>query len=123
MLFIFSLVNGFIHYPISYITQLPVNGGPCAINLATSLHLYPMETESILLIFMKCANNSGGRCILCYYCILRSHGLIFFLSGLKFDSKFMNFRVRACNKAAAGDYSDPVTLETRGKDNSRNKTN
>uniref|UniRef100_A0A8B9KBC8 Fibronectin type III and SPRY domain containing 1-like n=1 Tax=Astyanax mexicanus TaxID=7994 RepID=A0A8B9KBC8_ASTMX len=32
---------------------------------------------------------------------------------LKFDSKFMNFRVRACNKAAAGDYSDPVTLETR----------
>uniref|UniRef100_A0A4W5JUZ8 Fibronectin type-III domain-containing protein n=1 Tax=Hucho hucho TaxID=62062 RepID=A0A4W5JUZ8_9TELE len=37
------------------------------------------------------------------------------LSGLKFDSKFMNFRVRACNKAAAGEYSDPVTLETRGK--------
>ncbi|CAB1351927.1 unnamed protein product, partial [Coregonus sp. 'balchen'] len=30
-----------------------------------------------------------------------------------FDSKFMNFRVRACNKAAAGEYSDPVTLETR----------
>ncbi len=26
----------------------------------------------------------------------------------------MNFRVRACNRAAAGDYSDPVTLETRG---------
>nr|XP_029500690.1 FSD1-like protein isoform X5 [Oncorhynchus nerka] len=36
-----------------------------------------------------------------------------FLPGLKFDSKFMNFRVRACNKAAAGEYSDPVTLETR----------
>ncbi|XP_071008045.1 FSD1-like protein isoform X4 [Oncorhynchus clarkii lewisi] len=35
------------------------------------------------------------------------------LGGLKFDSKFMNFRVRACNKAAAGEYSDPVTLETR----------
>ncbi|XP_067262744.1 FSD1-like protein isoform X1 [Chanodichthys erythropterus] len=35
------------------------------------------------------------------------------LQGLRFDSKFMNFRVRACNKAAAGDYSDPVTLETR----------
>uniref|UniRef100_A0A673LDR2 FSD1-like protein n=1 Tax=Sinocyclocheilus rhinocerous TaxID=307959 RepID=A0A673LDR2_9TELE len=32
---------------------------------------------------------------------------------LRFDTKFMNFRVRACNKAAAGDYSDPVTLETR----------
>ncbi|TSL28304.1 FSD1-like protein [Bagarius yarrelli] len=35
------------------------------------------------------------------------------LTGLKFDSRFMNVRVRACNKAAAGDYSDPVTLETR----------
>lgn len=35
-------------------------------------------------------------------------------SGLKFDSKYMNFRVRACNKAVAGEYSDPVTLETKG---------
>lgn len=39
-------------------------------------------------------------------------------SGLKFDSKYMNFRVRACNKAVAGEYSDPVTLETKGKMNS-----
>lgn len=38
-----------------------------------------------------------------------------FISGLKFDSKYMNFRVRACNKAVAGDFSDPVTLETKGK--------
>ncbi|XP_059267132.1 FSD1-like protein isoform X5 [Mustela nigripes] len=36
-----------------------------------------------------------------------------FLPGLKFDSKYMNFRVRACNKAVAGEYSDPVTLETK----------
>lgn len=42
-----------------------------------------------------------------------------FISGLKFDSKYMNFRVRACNKAVAGDYSDPVTLETRGETRSR----
>ncbi|XP_078532797.1 FSD1-like protein isoform X1 [Lissotriton helveticus] len=35
------------------------------------------------------------------------------LSGLRFDSKYMNFRVRACNKAVAGDCSDPVTLETK----------
>ncbi|XP_053321845.1 FSD1-like protein isoform X2 [Spea bombifrons] len=35
------------------------------------------------------------------------------LSGLKFDSKYMNFRVRACNKATAGEYSDPATLETK----------
>lgn len=33
----------------------------------------------------------------------------------------MNFRVRACNKAAAGDYSDPVTLETHGKDDNIKK--
>lgn len=31
----------------------------------------------------------------------------------------MNFRVRACNKAVAGEYSDPVTLETKGKAGSR----
>ncbi|XP_069782272.1 FSD1-like protein isoform X5 [Narcine bancroftii] len=37
-----------------------------------------------------------------------------FLPGLKFESKYMNFRVRACNKAVAGDYSEPITLETKG---------
>lgn len=35
-------------------------------------------------------------------------------AGLKFDMKYMNFRVRACNKAVAGEFSEPVTLETRG---------
>ncbi|XP_072778887.1 FSD1-like protein isoform X5 [Taeniopygia guttata] len=35
------------------------------------------------------------------------------LSGLKFDTKYMNLRVQACNKAVAGEYSDPVTLETK----------
>uniref|UniRef100_A0A670KFA0 Fibronectin type III and SPRY domain containing 1 like n=1 Tax=Podarcis muralis TaxID=64176 RepID=A0A670KFA0_PODMU len=40
-------------------------------------------------------------------------GTEYTLSGLRFDSKYMNFRVRACNKAVAGDYSDPVTLETK----------
>ncbi|XP_021571410.1 fibronectin type III and SPRY domain-containing protein 1 [Carlito syrichta] len=34
------------------------------------------------------------------------------LTGLKFDMKYMNFRVRACNKAVAGEFSEPVTLET-----------
>lgn len=28
--------------------------------------------------------------------------------------KYMNFRVRACNKAVAGEFSEAVTLETRG---------
>lgn len=35
--------------------------------------------------------------------------------GLKFDTKYMNLRVQACNKALTGEYSDPVTLETKGK--------
>ncbi|XP_071311831.1 FSD1-like protein isoform X4 [Agelaius tricolor] len=35
------------------------------------------------------------------------------LSGLRFDTKYMNLRVQACNKAVAGEYSDPVTLETK----------
>ncbi|NXE29235.1 FSD1L protein, partial [Ardeotis kori] len=35
------------------------------------------------------------------------------LSGLIFDTKYMNLRVQACNKAVAGEYSDPVTLETK----------
>ncbi|XP_035166090.1 FSD1-like protein isoform X2 [Oxyura jamaicensis] len=35
------------------------------------------------------------------------------LSGLKFDRKYLNVRVQACNKAVAGEYSDPVTLETK----------
>ncbi|NXE93825.1 FSD1L protein, partial [Menura novaehollandiae] len=35
------------------------------------------------------------------------------LSGLKFDTKYMNLRVQACNKAVAGEYSEPVTLETK----------
>ncbi|NXW11221.1 FSD1 protein, partial [Fregetta grallaria] len=34
-------------------------------------------------------------------------------AGLKFDMKYMNFRVRACNKAVAGEFSEPVTLETK----------
>ncbi|KAM4719314.1 FSD1-like protein isoform 2-T2 [Anableps anableps] len=35
------------------------------------------------------------------------------ISGLKFDSLFVIVRVRARNKAAAGDFSEPVAMETR----------
>ncbi|XP_042370914.1 FSD1-like protein, partial [Plectropomus leopardus] len=35
------------------------------------------------------------------------------ISGLKFDSCFVIVRVRAKNKAATGEFSDPVTMETR----------
>ncbi|EGV97303.1 Fukutin, partial [Cricetulus griseus] len=50
----------------------------------------------------------------CWEMIDNIKGSEYTLSGLKFDSKYMNFRVRACNKAVAGEYSDPVTLETKG---------
>ncbi|XP_036974183.1 FSD1-like protein isoform X2 [Acanthopagrus latus] len=35
------------------------------------------------------------------------------ISDLKFDSRFVVVRVRARNKTAAGDFSEPVALETR----------
>uniref|UniRef100_A0A6I8QBU1 Fibronectin type III and SPRY domain-containing protein 1 n=1 Tax=Xenopus tropicalis TaxID=8364 RepID=A0A6I8QBU1_XENTR len=34
------------------------------------------------------------------------------LTSQRFDMKYMNFRVKACNKAVSGDFSEPVTLET-----------
>ncbi|XP_032621726.1 FSD1-like protein isoform X1 [Chelonoidis abingdonii] len=49
----------------------------------------------------------------CWELIDYIKGTEYTLSGLKFDSKYMNLRVRACNKAVAGEYSDPVTLETK----------
>ncbi|KAJ8419014.1 hypothetical protein AAFF_G00005130 [Aldrovandia affinis] len=35
------------------------------------------------------------------------------LTGLRFDTRFMTFRVKACNKAVAGEFSEPVNLETQ----------
>ncbi|KAG7265034.1 hypothetical protein CRUP_033553 [Coryphaenoides rupestris] len=37
---------------------------------------------------------------------------VFSLLGLRFDTRYMTFRVKACNKAVAGEFSEPVTLET-----------
>uniref|UniRef100_A0A8C1E9Z9 Fibronectin type III and SPRY domain-containing protein 1 n=1 Tax=Cyprinus carpio carpio TaxID=630221 RepID=A0A8C1E9Z9_CYPCA len=34
------------------------------------------------------------------------------LTNLRFDTRYMTFRVKACNKAVAGEFSEPVTLET-----------
>ncbi|TRY95202.1 hypothetical protein DNTS_010014 [Danionella cerebrum] len=34
------------------------------------------------------------------------------LTGARFDTRYMTFRVKACNKAVAGEFSEPVTLET-----------
>uniref|UniRef100_A0A3Q4GJW7 FSD1-like protein-like n=1 Tax=Neolamprologus brichardi TaxID=32507 RepID=A0A3Q4GJW7_NEOBR len=34
------------------------------------------------------------------------------ISGLKFDSRFIAIRVRARNKAAAGEFSEPIAIET-----------
>lgn len=38
-----------------------------------------------------------------------------FFSGLRFDTRYLTFRVRACNKAVAGEFSELVTLETHGE--------
>ncbi|XP_067086265.1 fibronectin type III and SPRY domain-containing protein 1 [Osmerus mordax] len=34
------------------------------------------------------------------------------LTGLRFDTRYITFRVKACNKAVAGEFSELVTLET-----------
>lgn len=39
----------------------------------------------------------------------------FCAQGLRFDTRYMTFRVKACNKAVAGEFSEPVTLETHGE--------
>lgn len=39
----------------------------------------------------------------------------FCVQGLRFDTRYMTFRVKACNKAVAGEFSEPVTLETHGE--------
>ncbi|KAF4803306.1 FSD1-like protein [Turdus rufiventris] len=52
----------------------------------------------------------GERCWEVVDCINATQ---YTLSGLKFDTKYMNLRVQACNKALTGEYSDPVTLETK----------
>lgn len=45
-------------------------------------------------------------CVSMYVCVR---------TGLRFDTRYMTFRVKACNKAVAGEFSELVTLETHGK--------
>lgn len=40
---------------------------------------------------------------------------VFVFEGLRFDTRYITFRVKACNKAVAGEFSEPVTLETHGE--------
>ncbi|XP_051268031.1 FSD1-like protein isoform X3 [Dicentrarchus labrax] len=53
---------------------------------------------------------AGGACWEKINDIRETH---FSVSGLKFDSRFIVVRVRARNKAAAGEFSEPVAMETR----------
>uniref|UniRef100_A0AAV2KS84 Uncharacterized protein n=1 Tax=Knipowitschia caucasica TaxID=637954 RepID=A0AAV2KS84_KNICA len=34
------------------------------------------------------------------------------ITGVRFETRFMTFRVKACNKAVAGEFSESITLET-----------
>lgn len=40
---------------------------------------------------------------------------VFVFEGLRFDTRYITFRVKACNKAVAGEFSEPITLETHGE--------
>lgn len=40
---------------------------------------------------------------------------VFVFEGLRFDTRYITFRVKACNKAVAGEFSETVTLETHGE--------
>ncbi|XP_075885224.1 FSD1-like protein isoform X2 [Nelusetta ayraudi] len=68
--------------------------------------------ESFELEYRKSSGDSSlrGACWEKILDIRESHVTI---SGLKFDSEFITVRVRARNKMAAGEFSEPVTLETR----------
>lgn len=64
---------------------------------------------------------SGSLCLLsislCFYFKFVSYKIILIccVSGLKFDSRFVIVRVRARNKTAVGEFSEPVAIETRGE--------
>eukprot|EP00066_Takifugu_rubripes_P009557 XP_003976625.2 PREDICTED: FSD1-like protein [Takifugu rubripes] len=53
---------------------------------------------------------AGGACWEKIHDIRDTHVTV---SGLKFDSDFVVVRVRARNKSAAGEFSEPVALETK----------
>ncbi|XP_071767133.1 FSD1-like protein [Centroberyx gerrardi] len=58
-------------------------------------------------------NGEGARSEACWEKIVGIQETEYTITGLKFDSLFVSVRVRAANKAAAGDYCEPVTMETR----------
>lgn len=52
----------------------------------------------------------------CGVCSVCNAGVcVCFCAGLRFDTRYMTFRVKACNKAVAGEFSELVTLETHGE--------
>ncbi|XP_029921034.1 FSD1-like protein isoform X1 [Myripristis murdjan] len=63
--------------------------------------------------FRKTNDDSGERSDACWERISNIRANEFTITGLKFDSPFISVRVRAANKAAAGDFCQPVTMETR----------
>ncbi|MEQ2201341.1 hypothetical protein XENOCAPTIV_010946 [Xenoophorus captivus] len=68
-------------------------------------------TDTQVTISGEMLQNGPFRCdVTQFYCLATQ----FPISGLKFDSLFIIVRVRARNKAAAGDFSEPVAMETRG---------
>lgn len=62
-----------------------------------------------------CLITASERCLRFFFFLLCLRSLRCMSSGLRFETRYMNFRVKACNKAVAGEFSEPVTLETHGE--------
>uniref|UniRef100_A0A3B3R0I2 Fibronectin type III and SPRY domain containing 1 like n=1 Tax=Paramormyrops kingsleyae TaxID=1676925 RepID=A0A3B3R0I2_9TELE len=104
--------------PVPRAPEIDVTGCLVTDNTVTVAWRMPVEDSKIdhyILEYRK-TNHEGLPRVKDEYCWEVADNVKvtkFTLTGLIFDSEFMNFRIRACNKAAVGDYSDPVTLETR----------
>ncbi|XP_026874612.2 FSD1-like protein isoform X3 [Electrophorus electricus] len=113
-----QLLQGLRFLPVPRAPEFEVQDCLVVDNAVTVVWRMPAEDSKIdhhILEYRK-ANHEGLPRVQderCWEIVDNIKTTEYTLTGLKFDSKFMNFRVRACNKAAAGDYSDPVTLETK----------
>ncbi|KAK3527149.1 hypothetical protein QTP86_014574, partial [Hemibagrus guttatus] len=113
-----QLLQGLHFLPVPRAPEIEVQDCVVMDNMVTVIWRMPVEDSKIdhyILEYRKTSHEGLARVKDEHHWEIADNikSTEYTLTGLKFDSKFMNFRVRACNKAAAGDYSDPVTLETR----------
>ncbi|XP_062844597.1 FSD1-like protein isoform X3 [Trichomycterus rosablanca] len=113
-----QLLQGLRFLPVPRAPEIDVQDCMVMDNAVTVVWKMPVEDSKIdhyILEYRK-TNHEGLVRVKdehCWEIVDNIKSTEYTLTGLKFDSKFINVRVRACNKAASGEYSDPVTLETR----------